>query len=54
VKPNQLPMQLTPEAISTGIKRPGSGADHSPPFSAEVKNGGDVPLLRHMSSWNNA
>jgi len=25
-------------AVSIGIKWPGDGADHSPPFSAKVKN----------------
>jgi hypothetical protein len=32
------PIQWTPWAISLGVKRPGSEADHSPPPSAEVKN----------------
>jgi hypothetical protein len=26
------------EALSSGVKRPGSKADHSPPCSAEIKN----------------
>jgi hypothetical protein len=32
---------------TTGVKRPGSEADHSPPSSAEVKNGGAMPPLPH-------
>jgi hypothetical protein len=28
---------------SPGVKRPGSEADHSPPSSAGVKNGGAIP-----------
>jgi hypothetical protein len=34
-----------PGAISTGVKQPGLEADHSPPSSAEVKNGGAIPPL---------
>jgi hypothetical protein len=34
-----------------GIKRPGREADHSPPFSVEVKNGGAIPQLPHTSLW---
>jgi hypothetical protein len=30
-------MQLVPEALSLGVKRPGREADHSPPSSAEVR-----------------
>jgi len=29
---------LVPGALSVGVKRPGREADHSPTFSAEVKN----------------
>jgi hypothetical protein len=35
--PAQSPIQLVQEALSTGVKLPGREADHSPPFSAEVK-----------------
>jgi hypothetical protein len=31
-------------------QRPGSGADHSPPTSVEVKNGGAIPPPLHTSS----
>jgi hypothetical protein len=33
-----------------GVKQPGRQADHSAPSSAEVKNGGAMPSLTHMSS----
>jgi hypothetical protein len=29
--------QIVPRALSLAVKRPGRGADHSPPSSAEVK-----------------
>jgi hypothetical protein len=35
-----------------GVKRPGREADHSPPSSADIKNGGAIPSLP-MSSWHN-
>jgi hypothetical protein len=35
---NQPPFQWVPVALSLGVKRQGREADHSPPFSAEVKN----------------
>jgi hypothetical protein len=38
------------EGSSLGVKRPGREADHSPPSSAEVKNGGTVlhsPIRLH-------
>jgi hypothetical protein len=38
-------------AHSPGVKRQGSEADHSRPSSAEVKNGGAIPSLLHISSW---
>jgi hypothetical protein len=31
------------EAVSLGVKRPGCEAQHSPPSSVEVKNGGAIP-----------
>jgi hypothetical protein len=36
--PTQPPIQWVPEALSLGVKRPGSEADYSPPSSAEVRN----------------
>jgi hypothetical protein len=35
--PTQLPIQSVPAGLSLGVKRPGHEADHSPPFSADVK-----------------
>jgi hypothetical protein len=37
-----------------GIERQGIEADHSPPSSAELKNGGAIPPLPHTSPWRNA
>jgi hypothetical protein len=37
-----------------GVKRQGREAVHSPPSSAEVKNGGAVPPLPRMPSWYSA
>jgi hypothetical protein len=33
------------EAVPPGVKRQGREADHSPPSSAQVKNGGAIPPL---------
>jgi hypothetical protein len=33
----QPPIQWVLEVLSVGVKRPGREADHSPPYSAEVK-----------------
>jgi len=41
----QPPIQWAPRALSLGVKRPGSRADHSLPSSAEVK---------YASSWHGA
>jgi hypothetical protein len=37
-----------------GVKRPGREADHSPPSSAEIKNGGATTPLPNMCSWSDA
>jgi hypothetical protein len=37
--------------ISLRVKRLEREADLSPPSSAEVKNGGGIPLLAHITSW---
>jgi hypothetical protein len=34
----QPPIQWVPGALSLGVKRPGSEADHTLPYSAKVKN----------------
>jgi hypothetical protein len=49
--PSQSRIQWLPGALSSGVKRQGREADHSPPSSAEVKNGRAIPPLSHMSSW---
>jgi hypothetical protein len=38
---------IASHSIGTGVKRPGCGADHSPSYNAEVKNGGG---MSHISS----
>jgi hypothetical protein len=43
------PIQWVPGASSLGVRRQGHDADHSPPSSAELKNGGPIPPLRYMS-----
>jgi hypothetical protein len=35
-------------ALPLGVKWPGREADHSPPSSTEVKNGGAIPPLPHV------
>jgi hypothetical protein len=35
--PTQPPIQWVPGALFLGVKRPGREADHSPPYSAEIK-----------------
>jgi hypothetical protein len=40
--PTQPPIKWVPGAISRGVKRQGREADHSPPCSAEVRNGGAI------------
>jgi hypothetical protein len=49
--PTQPPIEWVPGAISPGVKGPGRETDHSPPSSADVKNGGAIPPLPHMFSW---
>jgi hypothetical protein len=46
---NQPPTQWVRGAILPGVKRPRREANHSPPSNAEVKNGGAIPPLPHMS-----
>jgi hypothetical protein len=51
VFPDRLwyPLNLV-SVLPPGVKRQGHEADHSSPSSAEVKNGGAIPPLPHMSS----
>jgi hypothetical protein len=39
----QTPIQCVPWTISAGVNRQGLAADHSPPSSAELKNGEAIP-----------
>jgi hypothetical protein len=52
--PTQLPIQWLPGDLSAKVKRQGREPDHSPPSSAEVKNGRLVPPLPQTSSWRDA
>jgi hypothetical protein len=52
--PTQPPIQWGPGALSPGVKLQGRESDHSPPSSAEDKNGGAVRPLPHTFSWHNA
>jgi hypothetical protein len=47
-------LEWVPGALSMEIKRLGHEAGNLPPSSAEVKKGGAVPPLPHMSSWCHA
>jgi hypothetical protein len=53
-RPALRPTQWVSGEISPGAKRLGREADHSPPSSAEVKNGGAMPSLPHTSSSHSA
>jgi hypothetical protein len=52
--PTQYPIGGAPCGFSLGLKLPEREADHSPPSSTEVKDGGGLPLLHHTSSWRDA
>jgi hypothetical protein len=43
LRSTQSPIQWVMKAISMGVKRPECEADHIPPSSATVKNGGAIP-----------
>jgi hypothetical protein len=45
VGPTQPPIQWGPGCPSPGVEWPGRESDHSPPPSANVKNGGAIPPL---------
>jgi hypothetical protein len=47
-------IQWVSGTLSSGVKRPGSEADNSPPSSTEVKNGEAIPPRPHMYSWRGA
>jgi hypothetical protein len=50
----QSPIQWVPGALSQGVKRPGSEAEHSPSTNVEVKKRGFINPLPHTSSWCSA
>jgi hypothetical protein len=52
--PIQPSVQWLPRDLSPEVKRLVREADHAPPSSAEVKNGGAIPPLPHTSSWHSA
>jgi hypothetical protein len=52
--PTQPPVRGVLGAVSLGLKRPERGPNHSPPYSAEVKNSGAINPLPHMSLLRSA
>jgi hypothetical protein len=54
LRPTKPSIQWVPEALHRQVKRPGREAYHSPPSSAEFKNGINLPPLLHTSSWRGA
>jgi hypothetical protein len=53
--PTQPPIQWIPGALSLGVKRSGSEADHPPPSSAEVKECVEIYLHSPSTpSWRGA
>jgi hypothetical protein len=52
--PTQHALQWVLGALTQGVKWQRREADHSPPSSAEVNNGGAIPSLFHMPSWHSA
>jgi hypothetical protein len=54
VGPTQSIIQKVPGALSPGLKRAGRETEHSPLSSVEIKKGGAMPPLPHMSSRHNA
>jgi hypothetical protein len=49
VRPTQPPIHMGTADDFPGEKQSGREADHSPPSSAEVKNGGAIPPVPHMT-----
>jgi hypothetical protein len=50
--PTQPSINWVSRNLLPGVKWPVHEADHSPPSSAEAKNGGAIPQLWHTSSWH--
>jgi hypothetical protein len=51
VRPAKPPIQFVPGALSPWVKRQGREADHSPPSSTKIKNGGVIHSVPNTSSW---
>jgi hypothetical protein len=54
LRPTRPPIQWVKGDLSPGVKRQLHEAEHSPPSSAEVKNGEVIPPLLHTSSRGGA
>jgi hypothetical protein len=52
--PTRSRIQRIPGTFFPGVKRPGREANHSPPTNTEVKNGGAILPLPHISSRRTA
>jgi hypothetical protein len=52
LRPKSSPIQWVQSAISMGLKGPGREAEHSPPTSTEIKNGGAILQFLRMPSWH--
>jgi hypothetical protein len=50
----QPPIQWVPGALSSGVKRPGREAKHSPPTCARSRKCGTIHTLPHTPSWRSA
>jgi hypothetical protein len=50
----QPPIEWILVVLSPRVKQEGRETNHSPPSSAEAKNGGAVPPFTDMSSWHGA
>jgi hypothetical protein len=51
VEPTQPPIQWVPEVVSPLLKQQGREANHFPPSTAKIKNGGVLTPLPHTSLW---
>jgi hypothetical protein len=52
--PTQSSVRWVPGALSPVVKWQRREADHSSPYSADIKNGRAMLPLLHTSSWHNA
>jgi hypothetical protein len=44
-------IEWTPRTLSLKVGRLRREADHSPTYNAEIRNGGAIPPLLHISAW---